>query len=398
MAGMKRAVFFLLLFVLALLAACSDGGGAVVFAPTPLPPDESPLAYTHPGGVFALDVPRRWAAHEQYTTQLASASFAPPGSDQPLISVSAVHLGEEIDTAAFAALMDRYQREIRPDRDRYTETGRAPMGDGSWRISGYRALPGGGSQAVNTFIQRAGPLFAITEITLPDDPATFAALEAAANSVRLTPPGTLQSTGLDTLSFARSSTLRVVHTSAWTAPDGVFYVAGEIANDGPLALSNIPVEVVLTNANGAPLTGASDLVMGHALPPGGYAPFSLRFGGGQPDAARQFIVRVGGEDWTPAAAPPVIGGGSLEWTDSTSYQDDGALVVSGDVQNTGNQLARSVRVTVTLFDAAQNVIGASSAELAPPTLAPGERAPYRFVFNEPGGAPANYLVSVQALP
>lgn len=394
---MIRRLFPLFLLILALLAACSNGGGAVVFAPTPLPPDESPLAYAHPGGVFSLNVPRRWAAHEQYTTQLASASFAPPGSDRPLISVSAVNLGSDIDTAAFAALLDRYQSEVRLDRDHYTETSRAPMGDGSWRISGTRALPGGGSEAVNTFIERAGPLFAVTDITLPENPATFAALEAAANSLRLTPPGALQAADLDTLSGARSSDLNVVHISAWTAPDGVFYVAGEIANDGPAALTHIPVEVVLTNASGAALTGASDFVMGHALLPGGYAPFSLRFGGGQPESARHFAVRVGGDSWTPEAAPAVIGADSLAWTDSTSYQEDGALAVSGDVTNTGGQMVRSVRVTVTLFDAAQNVIGASSADLSPPTLAPGERVPYRFVFNETGGAPVNYLVSVQGL-
>lgn len=394
---MKRITWFLYLLALALLVGCSESGGAVVFAPTPLPPDQSPLTYAHPSGVFSLDVPRRWAAHEQYTTELASVSFAPPGSDQPLISVSAVNLGDEVDTAAFATLIGRYQREIRPDLARYSETDRTPMGDGSWRISGYRSLPGGGSEAVNTFIQRSGPLLAVTDITLPADPATFAALEAAANSVTLTTPGSLEATRLETLAYARPGNLSVVHTSAWTAPDGVLYVAGEVANNGPDAQTRIPVEVVLTDANGAALAGASDYVMGHALLPGGYAPFSLRFGGGQPDLARRFTVRVGGDDWTPEAAPPVIGAGALEWTDSTSYQDDGSLVISGDVTNTGSQMARSVRVTVTLFDAAQNVIGASSAELSPPALAPGERTPYRFVFSESGGTAVNYLVSVQGL-
>jgi hypothetical protein len=61
-------------------------------------------------------------------------------------------------------------------------------------------------------------------------------------------------------------------------------------------------------------------------------------------------------------------------------------------------VARQVRATVTVFDATGNVIGAASSELAPPTLAPGERAPYRFTFSELGGAPAQYVVTAQALP
>jgi hypothetical protein len=88
----------------------------------------------------------------------------------------------------------------------------------------------------------------------------------------------------------------------------------------------------------------------------------------------------------------------LNWTDGTSYQDDGALVVSGEVTNTSAGMARQVRAVVTMFDSAQQVIGAASAELTPSLLAPGERAAYRFVFSELGGAPAQYVVNVQALP
>lgn len=395
---MPRMKLLFLLFTLALaLAGCSEAGGAVVFAPTPLPPDESPFAYAHPGGVFEIDVPRRWSVHEQYTTQLASAAFAPPGSAEPLLLVSVAHLDAELDQAPFAELISQYQTQVRPDLEGYTETARDPMGDGSWRISGYRALPGGRLQPVNTFIERAGPLLAVTEVLLSNDPATAAALEAAVNSLRLTPPGSLAAADLTALTHARPADLSVLHTTAWTTPDGVFYVTGEVANTGFAPLADIPIEVVLATADGVPLVGAVDTVLGHVLPPGGFGPFSLRFGGGQPTDARQFIVRAGGGDWMPTPAPVVLGGDTLSWTDQATFADDGSLTVSGDVSNTGGVIARHVRATVTLFDAAQNVIGAASQELSPPTIAPGEGVAYRFVFTELGGAPVNYIVSVQAL-
>ncbi len=390
-----------LLFALALLAlalgGCTETGSAVVFAPTPLPPDDSPVTYVHPGGVFEIDVPRPWSLHEQYTTQLASAAFAPPGSADPLLLVSVARLGDDPGQTAFAELISQYQTQVRPDLDAYTETARAPMGDGSWRISGYHALPGGRLQAVNTFIERAGPLFAVTEVVLPDDPATAAALEAAVNSLRLTPPGSLAAGDLTALAHARPADLSVLHATAWATPDGVFYVTGEIANAGFMPLIDVPVEVVLTTSEGTPLVGAVDTALGHVLPPGGFAPFSLRFGGGQPTEARQFIVRVGGDGWMPAPAPVVLGGDTLSWTDQANFADDGTLAVSGDVSNTGEVVARQVRATVTVFDGAGNVIGAASQELSPPTIAPGEGVAYRFAFTELGGVPVNYIVSVQAL-
>ena len=397
MPGMNPRVYSVLPGLLLLvLAACSDAGGAVVFAPTPPPPDESALTYTHPGGAFQIDVPRLWAVDEQNTTQLASASFSPPGSGQPLLTVSAVNLGESAAPVEFGSLIDRYQAEIRPDHADYTETGRAAMGDGSWRLSGYRTTPGADFEAVNTFIERAGPLLAVTDVTLPSDAPTLAALEAAANSLRLTPPGALEPAALDTLAFTRSRELAVVHTSAWTTPDGVFYVTGEISNPGPVAWQSVPVEVTLTTPDGTVVQGALDQTLGHAVPAGGFAPFSLRFGS-QPDSARRFVVRVGGDGWTPAPAPAVLGAESLAWTDATSYEGE-ALVVSGEVTNTSAALARQVRATVTVFDAAGHVIGVASSELPPPTLAPGERVPYRFILPELGGTPAQYAVNVQALP
>lgn len=375
-----------------LLGAC-NGGGAVVFAPTPLPPDESPLTYTHPSGAFSLDVPRRWSLHEQYTTQLAAAAFSPPGSDEPLLIISAIDL-DSAQSAPFSDLINRYQAQARPDADHYTETSRAAMSDGSWRISGYRTLPGGRQQPLNTFIELDGSLMAVTEILLPDDAPTLTALEAAVNTLRLMPGSPLESTGLGAFTSARTSDLNIVHTTAWSSADGVFYITGEIANSGAALAASAPVEVTLLSADGARLTGAVDLAMGHAISPGGFAPFSLRFGGGQPEAARGFRVSVGaGEPLVSTLAEA----GSLIWTDNATFEPDNLLTISGEVTNAGGEQVHEVRVVATVFDAAQNVIGAAHATLQPPTLGSGESAPYRIAFAELGGAAVNYIVTVQGL-
>ena len=76
---MRRLLILLTLF----LTGC--GSGAVVFAPTPPPPDLSPLRYEHPSGAFSVVVPRNWPVFTQHATTLAAASFSPPDSGDPLL-------------------------------------------------------------------------------------------------------------------------------------------------------------------------------------------------------------------------------------------------------------------------------------------------------------------------
>jgi hypothetical protein len=73
-------------------------------------------------------------------------------------------------------------------------------------------------------------------------------------------------------------------------------------------------------------------------------------------------------------------------------------VISGEVTNAGERLARQLRATVTVFDSAQHVIGSAFADLSPGTLAPGETVPFSLLLPEVGGEPTNYVVSIQGLP
>src|SRR5262249_51939534 len=141
-----RSVIFPILMLLA-LSACS--GGAVVFAPTAPPPDVSPVRYEHPSGAFSINIPPNWSVYVQNTTTLATAGFSAPGENQPSLVVSVVNLGADLDASTFSDVLNRYQTQVRPDLDRYTEQSRQAMGDGSWRLTGVRSegLP----LALNTF-------------------------------------------------------------------------------------------------------------------------------------------------------------------------------------------------------------------------------------------------------
>jgi len=384
----------------AMLAGC--GGGAVVFAPTPIPLDATPTRYAHPAGVFSIALPRTWSLYEQYTTTLASAAFAPPGAEQPALLLAVIDLGRDIDTALFADLIGRYQTQVRPDVGAYTEQHREAMGDGSWRFTGLRTLPGGATEQVNTFLLREGSHLGLIEVVVPEAAAAQAALEQIINSFALTPNDSLQPAELTTLSFARRSGLSILHVAGWSTPEGVFFITGEVANHGTSTLTGLPIEAALLTADGAVVAGAIDTVMGHGIAPGGFAPFSLRFGQGQPSGAREFLLRIGGEVdgeiWLPDPEARVVGAEALSWTDESTFDELGRLHISGIVTNNGERPVRDLRAIATIFDGAGSVIGAAFLDIEPAVLAAGEEAPFALMLPELGGDPVNYIVTVQGLP
>jgi hypothetical protein len=406
---MKRILLYLLMI---LCAGC--GSGAVVFAPTPLPPDLSPARYEHPGGAFAVTLPRSWAVYVQNTSILASASFSAAGRSEPILTIAVVNLGAQIEAAAFGTLIDQYQALVRPDVGRYAEQNRQAMGDGSWRMTGLRQVSGGGAQQVNTFIDRDGAWLSVVDVVVPDDALLFEQLQAAVNSILLNTSAPLTPTDVTTLSSVAVTGFSILNSTAWTTPAGVLFVTGEVANYSDQTVTNLPVRVVLITADGVEVAEARDMVMGHGIPPGSFAPFSLRFGQGQPARTTTYRIELG----TPQTGGVVHGTDVLAWTDASSFNSDGQLVVAGTVSNCrvallplqdelvlqptavpdcGTTTVRQPRVMVTVFDSAGSVIAAAFSDLAFDTLAPGESAPYQLILPEIGGQPTNYIVSAQAV-
>lgn len=379
-----------------LLAGC--GSGAVVFAPTPAPPDLSSLRYTHPTGAFTLDVPRTWSVYTRSYSNLATAAFSPPGASEPALVAAVVNTGE---LASLPALINRYQTEIRPDTGRYSEQDRQAMGDGSWRFTGIRQTTGGAVESVNTFIIQAGSALGVLDVVLPPgDTTRFEELERITNTFTVTEATTLEAAGLDPLALVTPGDVVVATLSSWVTEAGVFFVTGEIRNNTPFTLADIPVSVQLFDENGGGLAEARDVVMGYGVPPGGFGPFSLRFGQGQPEAARSFRVLIGDDNWTPDAdsAAQVIGGEALTWREEWSLTDDGQLLIEGSVTNTGTVPAAAPLATITAFDDANRIIATAFRQISSEAIAPGDSQPYRLVLPELGGSPAAVLVNIQALP
>lgn len=384
------------LILILTLSACT-GGGAVVFAPTPLPPEATPNEYRHPSGAFSLLLPRTWTLYEQMTGLFASATFAPPDSDTPLVQISVVNFGREIASDELGDIMNQYQSNIRPDITRYTEQDRQAMGDGSWRVSGLRQSSADTPQQMNTFIQRNGMLLAVMEITVALDATLQSQTQTIINTFSIAESADLPVSELAILSGVAQSQVQIVNLSTWTTTTGIFYVSGEITNSGELDIAELPVRAQLLTQSGDIVADANDVVMGYTIESGGFAPFSLRFGQGQPSDATRYTVSLGSETYSTIETD-VIGFPVLQWEDSTQTTSDGAIFITGTVTNTGESSVLSPRAIATLFDESGRVIGAAFADADKTELPAGETANFNVLISEVGGNPSNYVVNVQSLP
>jgi hypothetical protein len=378
------------------LAGCSSG--AVVFAPTPPPADLSPLQYNHPSGAFSVVMPRHWSVNMQNTVTLASASFAAPEDTEPLLSFAVVNLGRDLSATELGDIIEQYQTQVRADAERYVEQDRQAMGDGSWRLAGLRDAVGGRTQQVNTFIERTGSLVGIVEVVVPDNTERLQSLQTIINSFWINPDAILEVADLAALSSVRRSALDILHVSTWTTPAGVFFITGEVANYGDTMTSDVPVRGVLLTESALGVVEAVDMVMGYGIPPGGFAPFSLRFGQGQPALTTTFELTLGNAEWESDAGAVIFGQDELTWTDESIFTAEGHLLITGVVTNVSSQTVRSLRAVVTVFDDAQNVIAAGFTDLTPAELAPTEDTSFQILVQELGGEPAHYIVNVQGRP
>jgi len=390
---MKR-LFLLLIGLSILIGACDSGGGAVVFAPTPRPPDLSPQRYQHPSGVFTIDVPRHWATFTQAEPDLAAAAFSPPGSTQPRLTVAVIQLPPDLTETDIAALIEVYQREIRPDASRYQQQSRQAINGETWRLTGLRIDTGGLAQQVNTFVEKQGTTFSVLDVLVTTEDAGLIDLENAINTLRIDPEATLEPAPLTRLTSVDFSRLEAVNVTSWNTDDGVYFVTGEVANQDAGTLRSVPVRVELLAANGQTVLEATDNTMGYGILPGGFAPFSLRFGQGKPAEAVNYRLTVGDANWQAQAVPTIYSTPELTWEDTQSFTPEGDMLIEGTVTNVSDFTAFAPITAVTVFDGRQQVIAAAFTELD--TLAPGESAPYSLRVNDMGGEAVNYIIEVQA--
>jgi hypothetical protein len=291
-------------------------------------------------------------------------------------------------------MVQQYQSLYRPDLSRYQPQGRDALGDGSWRLTGSRTVPGQPSEALNTFIAFQGTWLSVTDVVMPADGALQTQLQDAVNSLQLNTGAALQPTTLDTLALARADAYALQNVNAWNNASGALFVTGEVGNYSSQPVPPMIVRVALLTDSGQ-IADVADTTMGYAIPAGGFAPFSLRFGEGVAPSNARYSVSLITEGWE-AVPPQFISQESLTWDDASSFDENGVLHITGSVTNNGATAAADLVGVITVFDAQQEVIAAWFAPLANEPLATGDTLDFDVRVPEVGGEPVNYILDIQA--
>lgn len=188
--------------------------------------------------------------------------------------------------------------------------------------------------------------------------------------------------------------LSLVQPTFYGAPTGSLYVVGYVRNDSGQGYEDVRVTVHLLDAAGTRLASQRWPVERFYLGGGEQSPVRLIFNE-PPSGWSDYQVEV---DARPAdfysdrvtrefEAEQVIG----------SQPALGSHMVSGRVVNLGPD-AREIKVTVTLLDAAGNVLAIESTPLDPPALAGGDSAPFGITFfSQAQGTVAEHEVTIEGL-
>jgi len=169
---------------------------------------------------------------------------------------------------------------------------------------------------------------------------------------------------------------------------GSLWCFGEVYNSNPRALENVQVRVTLKDAAGQVLAEGRPFTAIDLVSPGGRAPFGLLFS--SPPArytnVEAVVVRAepSNEPGTRYAA--------LQITSKQGGTDGLQFRVIGKVRNDSARPAINVKITVTAYNAAGQVVGYRQQALGEDNLAAGATSDFSVSFAPSGGMPAHFEV------
>jgi hypothetical protein len=403
--------------VLLALAACAPE------PPTPELVDPTGfVTYIHPTGVFSLDLPPNWIVNDTSDEYAINVAFSPPDSPEALLSVYLV--SEDALSAAEPStaggqptpeagptpegqaridleepLIQAYLTSLYAGGDStYREMGREPQPDGSLRLVFVLDAPQGTSSH-NDFLQLFGPYFVAFRVRLPDDQAQLRTISRVVNTLSIDEENDWASKVApkeEDDESASQGAVGFVSLNTWADRNGGFQIVGQVRNRTELSMEFIRITAQLYDSGNRLLGEQDDFVSSDLISPGGYAPFSIVFTEGLPPGTVRYQLDASAR-YADLTARTFYGPENFAVTSAAEFDENGLLVISGQVRNEGPQAASLVKVIATVFDDNQRVVATDTTLVDPPSLENGDVSDYTVTFVELGGNPSTFLVTAQGI-
>ncbi|MCC6905505.1 MAG: hypothetical protein IT326_06645 [Anaerolineae bacterium] len=366
------------------------------------------VAYVHSSGVFTLALPPDWIVNDTSDANAINVQFSPPGSPEPLITIYTINLeslqaanpqigdaasgGLNMDALTQTYITNFYVSNTFVLKDLASDV----QPDGSTRLR-FLTDSVTGTMQHNDFIQIAGPYFVAMQIRIPLDLAQNRTLGRIVNTLSVNPQaGWTSAVVQPEESEGSSDAIAFTSLNTWVDRSGGFTVAGQVRNNSPGALEFIRINARLVDAQNRVLFEQDDFVSSDLIKPNEYAPFSIVFSDGLPPGTVRFDLSASAR-YANSATSTFYGADNFALTSGASFDENGLLLIGGQVRNDGNQSASLVKVIVTIFDEEGRVAGTDTTLVDQQRLAPGEATDYSVAFAELGGSANTFLVTVQGI-
>lgn len=199
------------------------------------------------------------------------------------------------------------------------------------------------------------------------------------------------------LTDASSGDLSIVQVRYLPATEGMpIRMLGEVTSNAAYLLTDLQVEVALYNAAGEEVLQQPGLVARRVMAPGARSPFEVILR--EPPAEwERYSVRVGARPIGPEVLEyyPVV----VVPAHEAQELGGGRYRIQGEVENQAAFPAEQVEVVCTLYAGEEEaIVAVAFADVAPPTLAPGERGTFAVETQVSEGIPVSgYRLFAQGL-
>jgi hypothetical protein len=388
----------IVLLLCGLLTGCQSG--TIVIVATPAAPDAGYHSYRHPSGVFTIRLPASWSVRDVSRDSTLRVEFSPAANSGLPVTVFVVNTGTVLDTTTFLGLIDQYQKTFNGNPAIYTETARNAQGDGSWRIVGVRNTPIGQRQ-LNTFFQADKAFLSVIETDVTNNtPDQLATLRNVINTYRVDTnaillTGAVAQNPAAVVANSASGSMVFGGLLEWSDTTGGWNINGELTNTAPNAVEAVRITALLYDSQNNLLAEQPDVIPGDILAAGATTPFTLRFRNGKPAQTVRYELQVSARNAEYNLSNYIPPEGFIKGNENALYNNQGFLTVSGDVVNSTKQPAKFIRVTVTVYDEQNRVVGAESAFLQKSELLPGEVSKYEVTFYQLAGNANRFVTKVE---
>jgi hypothetical protein len=389
---------WLTLLLIGVVVACQPA--TVVVVTTPGAAESGFVTYRHPSGAFTLRLPPDWSIRDVSQNDTLRVEFSPPANDGLPLTVYILNTGQVMDTPALLEQINLYQKVFSPVPGQYTEIARNAQGDGSWRVVGVRQTPIGARQ-LNTFLQGDKTFLSVIEIDITEaTEPKLALLRLILNSYQVDSGASLSTQGISAINPVTVADESVGSVSFsglldWSDASGGFNINGLLTNQVDSPIEAVRVTALIYDSTNRLIAEQPDVLPNEVIGVGESVPFTIRFQSGKPAGATRYELQAAARH-AEYNLPRYLGETNfIKGNEKATYNAQGFLVVSGDVVNQTQQPAKAIRVTVTLFDDQNRVVGAETAFVAKPELLPGEVSRFEVTFFQLAGNASRFVTRIE---